>query len=186
MTPRCRTAGFLALPLLLAACGGGGDNIGAAQTTAPVTPRPPAATPSGYPSFTSEPTETSASSTVYAFGQTAEWEDGVQATVIRARKTTFGETATKPGAGIKVTIKVTAGSDAVELVPTVDVRLGTEASNAEEVYAEGCDGIADLGRVAAGRSVSGTLCFAGRAPTIDVSFAPTFDHNALTWSGKVG
>jgi hypothetical protein len=103
------------------------------------------------------------------------------------KKTSFGEVATTPGPGVRVTFTVTnGGSEALDLSsPTVDVRLGDQGTAAEQVFADGRGGAGDLGRLAPGRTVTGVACFSGRGATVDVSFAPTFDYNALTWTGKV-
>lgn len=189
MTPRRRAAGFLALPLLLlAGCSGGKVDGAATPSTTAVTPRPPAPKPSDYPTGTSDPAETTqpADDGVYRFGEVAAWEDGVQATVMSAKRvSSFGEYADLKGPGIKVKVRIKAGSAPLDLALTVDTRLGADGENAEQSYAEGCDALSDLGRLAAGRTATGTFCFAGKATTVDVSVAPTYDHNALTWTGKV-
>jgi hypothetical protein len=187
MSPH-RTAGLLALPvLLLVACGGGPESGATSTRSQEVTARPPAPKPSGYPSPTVEPSETTpAADSVYDFGETAGWEDGVRATVLSAtRVPSFGPYADVKGPGIKIKVKITAATTALDLTPTVDARLGADGVNAEQSYAEGCDALSDLGRLAAKRSATGTFCFAGKAATVDVSVAPTFDYDALTWSGKV-
>jgi hypothetical protein len=151
---------------------------------------PPSAPPA--PEVTEDPTtdegdESPGGDAPIALGKGASWEDGMAAVVRTVQPASFGQYATTSGPGVRVTVMIKNGTDAaVDLFPTADVRLGTEGRNAEAVYADGCDSLSDFGRIAPGRSVTATLCFAGRAPTADVSFAPAFDYNAITWTGKVG
>ena len=139
------------------------------------------------PEPTPEETTPPAEEDTFKIGQTAEWEDHITAVIVSVKRTSFGETATTPGPGVRVTFRITNGSAAsLDLShPTMDVRLGTAGAAAEQVFADNCGGAGDFGRLAPKRTVTGALCFAGRASVVDVSFAPTFDYNALTWTGKV-
>lgn len=145
-------------------------------------------THSGPPPDTSEPTtDAPTEDTALPFGQTGEWEDGMTAVVLSARRASFEDTSTNPGPGIRVTVRITNGtSAAVDLFPTADLRLGSEGTTTEMVYGDNCDGLSDLGRVAARRSVTARLCFSGRATQVDLSFSPATEYEALTWTGKVG
>lgn len=155
----------------------------AAATSAPAAPADDAASSPPVEETTPAPEVVDET---FTLGETAEWEDGVTATVKTVKPATFGQYTTEPGPGVKVTVTIKNGStESIDLFPTADVRLGADGTNAEQVYSDGCDGLSDLGRLAPGRSVTGTLCFSGRGSAVDVSFAPTYDHNALTWTGKV-
>jgi hypothetical protein len=157
----------------------------ASSTTTAATSTAEETTPAPEP--TPEETTPPPEEDTFKIGQTAEWEDRVTAVIVSVKRTSFGETATTPGPGVRVTFRITNGSAAsLDLShPTMDVRLGTAGAAAEQVFADNCGGAGDFGRLAPKRTVTGALCFAGRASVVDVSFAPTFDYNALTWTGKV-
>jgi hypothetical protein len=130
---------------------------------------------------------TGSSTGTHSFGEQVGWEDGVTSTVKSVKRTTFGQVATTPGPGVRISFTVVNGSDqAIDLTfPTIDVRLGADGAAAEQVFADDCGDSGNLGRLAPGRTVTGTACFAGRATAVDVSFSPGFDYNAETWTGKV-
>ena len=118
--------------------------------------------------------------TSYSFGQRARWDDGVSA-IIRVSKRNF------PAPGFMVRFTITNGTDApIDLAEDAQLRLGSDGSNAMNTYgADSCDGPYSAGSLAPGRSVTTTICFLGKADTVDVSASPeVMRYEALTWTGK--
>ena len=153
--------------------GGGGGWAVQAHRDAP-DPGPAVQVSTGDPSFVGRR---------HPVGEAAGWQDGVTAVVRAVRRTSFDAMATTPGPGLRVTVSVTNGSrSAVDLYPTADVRVAGRTALATPVYAEGCDGLSDLDRLAPGRTATGTLCYAGTGPAVEIAFTPTYGHNAITWT----
>jgi hypothetical protein len=140
---------------------GGGQ---ATPTTAPVaepTPDEVEGTQPTDPPTSTEPEPAAAK----RFGQTTTYDDDTTIQVVRVTKGQISSTAAGGSRArdhlIKVTVKITAGAEAVDLSPDVILQYGAGGQTAETVFDEGIDAMQDAPQVLrAKRSVTGVFGFA--------------------------
>jgi hypothetical protein len=89
---------------------------------------------------------------------------------------------------IRVTMKITAGSDAIDLSPDVTLQYGSGGQTAETVFDEGIDAMQNAPDVLrANRSVTGVFGFAvprGQIDDLVITATPSYEYVEATFEGR--
>lgn len=123
-------------------------------------------------------------------GQTVTYEDGLKVTVTSATVEKGGqyEEVAKDGHYVKVTVKITNGSDAPvdPTLSTIDLAYGADGTQAESAYVDGID-FGFSGDIRSGKSRSASFAYKvskKQAKDIEITVAPGFlDYEDATFSG---
>jgi hypothetical protein len=167
---------------------GGGQ---ATATTSPVsesTPEEIEGTEPTNPPPSTEPAPAPAK----RFGQTTTYDDDTIIQVVRVGKGQIGPYAAGGSRArdhlVKVTVKITAGGDAIDLSPDVTLQYGAGGQTAETVFDEGIDAMQEAPRVLrAERTVTGVFGFAvprGQTNNLVITATPSYEYVEATFEGR--
>ena len=126
------------------------------------------------------------------FGQTTTYDDDTTIQVVRVTEGQIGPYAAGGSRArdhmIRVTVKITAGTDAIDLSPDVTLQYGSGGQTAETVFDEGIDALQNAPDVLrAKRSVTGVFGFAvprGQTDNLVITATPSYEYAEATFEGR--
>ena len=164
----------------------------ATATTVPAVSEPTPEEVEGPPTTEAPTTTEPEPAPAKRFGQTTTYSDDTTIRVMRVSQGQIGPYAAGGSRArdvlVKVTVKITAGDEAIDLSPDVKVQYGTDGQVADTVFDTGIDAMQDAPQVLhSKRSVTGVFGFAvprGKAGKLVVTATPGYEFEEATFEGR--